>query len=902
MHQYVNSFGHKEFSFPLKSLVEFMLEYHGTYGRHCTWFQSAGNIYSLVANFLRTKDCFIQHTQSHCSLEIYLSTSLQSIRCKEAYSGRPSLDSVASVPGQVLQITAEVLTSPYRLSYVMSADNKIGYLFEPPLLDQACHDVPQTIDVSSLTWQPRKVSVTVSRLFPGPVKFELAFRLKVEGKFDNTDGNRPLQQALVPNFSEAKPPSTQATFGRPDSLFNDVHGLDVSSSSHVYDGSTRRSHVCPQRLRCERHFFTDCVDAVSESISPLEDRSNRHFWTENACSQLERDAQDLYPRLYETYGDARIHKFSTLQPRKSFLDVQSYPCRCPHHNLHPIPMHASSWNRRHGNCATMGRYPPRLMSPRRSDDSDLVPQFDRHVAKRHAIFCSEDEEDMFWESSLSRPKKDISIDNDTAGVSSAPQPETPPNPNVPPSTPSQSDRAQEVISMSEKANDIQEPSLEGNTPETVSPHAADRFDGCGDEPRCKPDESSLSAPAPAENGQQNAADPLRGGADSIKIPGKTVISEPFINTVLVDTPQTCLPMRFEIRDLQKRCQPNVNAKMGLHLYVDTSAKISETYHCLSHSENRRHDTSSLNESSSSHVINHRESVSSLTSPQWRAPRKTYRLQDHPADNRSKVTVRNLFDVLRSPDLSTITAASPTCESDIDDALRETKLDSAKHECLSTASRGLITKNVHGDSLMEKGKGKRSVEEIGNTDIEISSQASITSHTSDNFELEVDWDKYGTLGLTHPSGPSGTSDAHVSNLLDSDQPPSAMPETPDSGPSTTDLPASALSSRRTRLAACTPTPTRTLHKRRAFRYDTPQQVDDTCTTQRRAIADADAVQAQIQANFAEFLARAETMHPGKVIGAAQDLETNEFETIFIESPMSVGTVDIVVEETEEEERE
>ena len=875
-----------------------MLEYHETYGRHCTWFQSAGNIYSLVTNFLRTKDCFIQHPESHCTLEIYLSTSLQSIRCKEAYSGRPSLDSVSSVPGQILRITAEVLTSPHRLSYVMSADNKIGYLFEPPLLDQACNHVPQTIDVSSLTWQPRNVAVTVNRLFPGPVKFELAFRLKIEGQFDNTAGNQPLQQAAVPNFSEAKPLSTQSTCGRRESLFNDVRGLDGTSSSQVYGGSTQRPYHCPQRLRCDRHFFTDCVDAASESVSSLEDRSNRHIWTETACSQLERDAQNLYPRLYETYGDARIHKFSTLQHRKSFMDAESYPCRCPAHNLHCIPRHVCSWNRRHGNSEIMGWHHPRSMSPRRSDDSDLIPQCNRRMANRHAMFCSSSE-DTFWESSLSHPKKDTPGDNDTAGVSSTTQPETPPNTNVSPSTPPQSDRAQEVISTSEKVNGIQEPSLEGNTPDAVFTHASDRFDGCREESRCRLDDSSSSAPAPVESGQQNAADPFRRGADSIKIPGKMVINEPFINAALVDTPQTGLPMRFKIRDLQKERQSNVNAKRGLHLHVDTSAKVNETYHCPIHSENCCCDTPSLNKSNSPDVSNHRQCVSSLTSPQWRAPRKTYRLQDRLANDRSNLTVRNFFDVLRSPDLSTTAASSPTCESYIDDAAGEMKLNSSKQECFATASRDQTTKNIHDDSVVEKGKRKRSAEEIGNTDINISSQVWITPDTSDNFELEGDWDKYGTLGLANSSAQSGTSDSHVSNFLDGGQPPSAMPKTPGSGPSQRS-PASAPSSRRTRFAACTPTPT--LRKRRAVRYDTPQKVDDTCTTQSRALADADAEQAQIQANFAEFLARAETMRPGRVIGAAQDPETSEFEAIFIESPMSVGTVDILVGETDEEETE
>src|SRR5262249_41360139 len=73
MYQYVNSFGTKQFNLPLKNLLEFMLEYHKAYGRHCTWFQRTGDIHDLVTNLLRTKYCFLQNQQSHCTLEIQLS-------------------------------------------------------------------------------------------------------------------------------------------------------------------------------------------------------------------------------------------------------------------------------------------------------------------------------------------------------------------------------------------------------------------------------------------------------------------------------------------------------------------------------------------------------------------------------------------------------------------------------------------------------------------------------------------------------------------------------------------------------------------------------------------------------------------------------------------------------------
>ena len=898
MHQYVNSFGHKEFSFPLKSLVEFMLEYREAYGRHCTWFQATGNIYSLVANFLRTKDCFIQHQQSHCSLDVHLYTSIQSVKSKEPCTGRPSLDSVSSIPGQVLRITAEVLSTGHRLSCAISADNKIGYIFEPPLLDEACRHVPQTTDISSFGWEPQNVAVTVNRLFPGPVKFELAFRVKVRHGLCYPDIDRPLPQVVASSVGRSKLRSTESTCSRRDSMFSDVHGLDGSASSRAYDTSTAGSCLFPQRLRRDRQFFTDCFDLSVESASPLEDQPNRHFWTETGCSQLEQDAQDLYPRLYETYGDARIHKFSTLRPQKTFIDVDSYPCRCPPHTLHPMPMHDGSWGRRRSNCQTARRL-PRFAPLRYSDDSDSVPQSYRHMARHHAMFCSDEE--THWQPSPSRQQKDKLVDDETARESSLPRPRTPPNPRISPATPPKDELSPEAVLTSGNTNDVQESSPEGIVGETEFPFTPSRCSQWREELRGRLNENTSTIPASADDGQQNAADQLWDrGTDSISVPGKQGISQPFINTVLVDTPQTCLPLRFKIRGVHQQRQPSTNSKMGLDLRVETADKSEKTHDCLVASDICSIRVTNTKSSASSDASDDRGSLSSLTSPKWRAPRKTYRPRVRLADNRSTMTVRNFFDVLRSPEPSenvTIDLESPTCESDKCNPKWETEFEGREPECLSTVSKQQITENVHDQRAIERGKRKRSLEDAVNEDVHISSQASTSSDITDGFELEADWDKYGTLGVARPIQQLGPLDALASNVSVGNGPSSAMPDMSGSGSPASPTPANTISARGSSCtAAASPTPA--LRKRRAFRRDTPQRVDaGRPPTPWGTRAYADAEQAQIQANFAEFLARAETMHPGAVIGAARDPETNEFEAIFIGSPVSLGTAEIVVEETE-----
>lgn len=308
MHQYVNSFGHKEFSFPLKSLVEFMLEYHEAYGRHCTWFQVTGDIYNLVANFLRTKDCFVQHQERYCTVEVLLSTSLQSVSSKEALprhsSPRRSLDSGLGGQGQVLRIIADVISSPQHLSYALSADNKIRYLFEPPLLDLACHQLPYTTSVSSFGWDTRNVAVTVTKRFPGHVRFELAFRLNVRDGFISTGSEQ--SRSTLSNSSHVAPHSSDSGL----SVRNNIHDDKLT---HDF-GSTRASYGASIGVTSPRRSHS----------SLLRSRIDRPSWTEPGISELEQDARRIHPQLYETYGDARIRKYNTLPARKPWGNVECF--------------------------------------------------------------------------------------------------------------------------------------------------------------------------------------------------------------------------------------------------------------------------------------------------------------------------------------------------------------------------------------------------------------------------------------------------------------------------------------------------------------------------------------------------------------------------------------------------
>ena len=167
LHRFVNTYGTKTFSFPLIAITEIMINYFEDAQMDHNWLLSTDDHHAALANFLRTRHCFLQNNKSECDL------SVQIWGCLIDKNGNISDE------GQEfsrIQIVGDVLSSPHRLDYCHTMEGKLKAFFEPPLLDQTCREYPVNITMKHTGYKGLDLTVVVTKSYPGNVRYEQTFR------------------------------------------------------------------------------------------------------------------------------------------------------------------------------------------------------------------------------------------------------------------------------------------------------------------------------------------------------------------------------------------------------------------------------------------------------------------------------------------------------------------------------------------------------------------------------------------------------------------------------------------------------------------------------------------------------------------------------------------------------
>jgi hypothetical protein len=147
-----------------------MLIYHSDCGLHHQWLAGTDDFQTAIANFLRTRPCFLQDTKSECSIPIQISAYLYNLDGQIAENG--------TNPASI-RIIGDVLSSPHRLQFVRTTEGRLKAFFEPPLLDETCREYPANVRMRVTGDDGLDLKVVVSKNFPGFVRYQQEFRARL---------------------------------------------------------------------------------------------------------------------------------------------------------------------------------------------------------------------------------------------------------------------------------------------------------------------------------------------------------------------------------------------------------------------------------------------------------------------------------------------------------------------------------------------------------------------------------------------------------------------------------------------------------------------------------------------------------------------------------------------------
>jgi hypothetical protein len=323
MQDFVNGLGRQKVAPPLESVINFMREYWESYGNQFQWLVNNREPSVAITNFLRNyeffdldvsqgqidsqgqKDCrhrndsYHQKDSQDCVIEMYF----------EAYLAQSERDTQAADESfhssDNLHITANIISDPYRLDFVLDQNKLWVPSLREPILDSCVGFLPAHVDMHLNGWDGSYASVTVKKQFSDDVHLERVYRLNLPDFIvSQFKCARPLSPLMAKPKVERQPPSKLHVRKRGNTPY--------SSPNTVKKVKPRRDKQRVEALKLP-------------NPTPLRELScgSARVQGTGAQSVLEHGPRDVYPGecdACQTAVQYKAHDFDPLQSKFANFD------------------------------------------------------------------------------------------------------------------------------------------------------------------------------------------------------------------------------------------------------------------------------------------------------------------------------------------------------------------------------------------------------------------------------------------------------------------------------------------------------------------------------------------------------------------------------------------------------